>query len=206
MSESLDDVLKKLVAGVVAVLIVDGLETVNVHIRRDEVLSSPTGSVNLALQVLKSNAAAARTGQLVSPGVLAVAPGRLAITFSELAVDGGEGSVAFRALAIERRLLATLDVVCTAHCQRAPAEWLSDVFKLKRCRVVGVCLPVTSGGELIAFACRFVAVACALVAAMRDRRGLGRRVSMIRGGAGMKPLLMLGACHLAVCDLPTIDG
>lgn len=154
MSESLDDVLKKPVAGVVAVLIVDGLETVNVHIRGDEVLSRSVGSVNLALQVLKSNAAPARTGQLVSPGVLAVAPGRLAIPLSKLAVDGGEGSVTFRALAIERSLLATLDVMCTPHCQRASTEWPIDVFKLERCRIVGVCLPVTSGGERVAFSCR----------------------------------------------------
>ncbi len=101
VSQGLDDVLKKLVAGVVAVLIVDGLETVNVHIRGDEVLSRSTGSVNLALQVLKSNATPARTGQLVGPGVLAVAPGRLAITLSELAVDGGESTVVSRALAVE---------------------------------------------------------------------------------------------------------
>jgi hypothetical protein len=183
-------------------LIVDSLEAVNVHVGGDELLSRPMGSVDLALQILESHAAPACTGELVSPGVLAVAPGRLAVTLSELAVDGSQRSVIFSALATERSLLATLCVVSTPYRQRASIQ-LIDVLELKCCRVVGVCLPVTSGGKLVALACRFVAVSCALVAPMRDRRRLGRRVS---GGARVKPALMLGAHHVAVCDSTAVDG
>jgi hypothetical protein len=205
-SESFDDVLKELVAGVVAVLVVDGLETVNIHIGGDEALSRPVGSVNLALQVLESNAAAARAGQLISPGMLAVAPRRLAVALSELTVDGGERSVVFCPLAAERSLLATLGVLNTPHRERASTQRPVDIVKPQCCRVLGVSLSVTSGGELVALPCRLVAVARALVAPMRNRRRLARRVSTIRAGVRVEPALMLGGRHVTVCDSTAIDG
>lgn len=152
----------------VAVLIVDGLETVNVHVGRDEGISRAVGTVNLALQVLESNAPSARAGQLVGPGLLAVKPGCLAITLSELAVDGGQRPVMFGALATERCLLETLYVVRAPH-HRPSIQQPVGAFKLKCCRVVGLCLLVTSGGELVALLGRPVAMACALVVAMRDQ-------------------------------------
>jgi hypothetical protein len=188
LSERFDDVLEKLVAGMVAVLIVDGLQTVNVHVGGDEVLARPVGSVNLALQILESNAAPASTGQLISPSMLAVAPGRFAVPLSPLAVDGGQRSVILCALATERSLLATLGVVNSPHCQRASTQRPVDVVKLGCCRVFGVRLSVTTGRELVALSCRLVAVACTLIAAMRNRRGLGRRVS---GAAHVKSTLIL---------------
>jgi hypothetical protein len=198
-SESFDHVLNQLVAGVMAVLIVDGLETVNVHVRRDERFSRAVGAVNLALQILKSNAAPARAGQLVGSRLLAVEPGRLAITLPELTVDGGQRSVMFRAFAAERSQLATLGVVGTPHLQRPSTQQAVQPFTLKRCRVVGLGFLVAAGGEFVALLCRFVAVTCALVAAMRDQGLLGRQASTVRGCARVKPALMLGDCHATVC-------
>jgi endogenous inhibitor of DNA gyrase (YacG/DUF329 family) len=199
-SESFDHVLNQLVAGVMAVLIVDGLETVNVHVRRDERFPRAVGAVNLALQILKPNAAPARAGQLVGSGLLAVEPGRLAITLTELAVDGGQRSVVFRTFAAERSQLATLDVVGTPDCQRPSAQQPVHPFTLERCRVVGLRLLVAAGSEFVALLCRLVAVASALVAAMRDQRLLGRPVRTVRGWASVKPALMLGDRHATVCD------
>jgi hypothetical protein len=196
-SESFDHVLNELVAGLMAVSIVDGLETINVHVRRNQRLSGAVGTVNLALQILKSNAAPARAGQLVGPGLLAVEPGRLAITLSEIAVDGGQRSVMFRAFAAERSQLATFDVVGTPHRQRPPTQQPVQPFTLERCRVVGLCLSVAARSELVSLLCRLVAVARALVAAMRDQGLPGRQV---RGCARVKPALMLGDRHVIVCD------
>jgi hypothetical protein len=204
-SESFDDVLKKLVAGLVSVLIVDGLETVDVHVGRNEGLSRAMSTVNLALQILKSYAPSARAGQLVGPGLLAVEPGCLAITLAELTVDGGQCPVVFGTFAAQRSLLAPRDVVCAPHHQTPSTQRLMGPFKFKCRRVVGLCLSVTSGRELVALLCCSVAVACALVTAMRDQGPIGRLICTIGGCARVKPALMLGGRHVSVCDSTVRD-
>jgi hypothetical protein len=71
-SQSLHDVPQQRVAGPVAVLVIDGLQTIDVHVRRRESLARSTRPVDLALE-MQSHPASARAGQLLSPSELAVA-------------------------------------------------------------------------------------------------------------------------------------
>jgi len=172
-SEALGHVLQQLIAGVVAVLVVDRLQAVDVHVRGHQAFAGAAHVVDLALEILESDAAPARAGQLVGGGVLAVALGLLAVRLAELAVGPGEPAVTLRAYAIACGELATLKAAGAQlpQLQRALVDRLVAVLELEHLLVGDVGLAIPARCELVAFLCRFVALTGRLVA---NVPGLGR--------------------------------
>jgi hypothetical protein len=147
-SEAFNHVLKQLVAGVMAVLVVDGLQAVHVHVRGHEAPAGSVRAVDLALEVLEPDAAPARAGELVSRGVLAVPLGFLAIGLPELAIRPSECAVTLRALAAARSALATFQPARAqlVYPQRSAVQDLFAVLELEHGLIGDVGVAVTPGG------------------------------------------------------------
>ena len=183
ISQILGDVLEKRVAGAMAMLVVDCLKTVHVNVRGRQALTRSARPVNFPPEILEPHAAAPRAGQLVSSGVLAVAPGLLAVALSKLAVNPAEPSVSLGALAIHQGPHTTLN---PTHAQlpygqgRAIRQPVNTV-KLKRDLVLEVSLPVPPGREFVARLRRIIASPCSLVANLTGPAPFSSAVSTASG-------------------------
>jgi hypothetical protein len=185
-SEAVGHVAEQFVAGVVAVLVVDGLQVVHVHEGGYKVSARPARAVDFALKLLKPDAPPSGTSQLVGPSVRAVVRGLLAVARGLLPVARGLLAVKRRALAVVRRALAALNRAGTKllHSQGVPVfEESGAAVELERFLVANGGIVVAPRRELVALLCRCVAPARCLVAKASSLQALSRRSSAYSGGS-----------------------
>jgi hypothetical protein len=179
-SEAVGHVAKQLVAGVVAMLVVDGFQVVHVHERRYEVSACPARAVDFALQFLKPDAPPAGTGQLVGPRVLAVVRRLFAVVRGLFAVVRG-------LFAVVRRALAALSCASTKvlHSPGVPIEEPGASVELERFLVANGGIVVAPRRELVALLCCVIALDGRLVAKASGLQPLARRFSAYGGGSSV---------------------
>jgi hypothetical protein len=164
--ESAGHIAKQVIAGAVAVLVVDGLEVVHVDERHHKTSVRPPRALDFALQLLETDTAPTGTGELVDPGQLAVARGLRAVAPRLLAVVGGLLAVARGELTITRRAHALVRGALLAHghaaakllnTQRVPGK--QPLARIEHHRLL-----VADGGVVVALRRELVALLGRLVA------------------------------------------
>jgi hypothetical protein len=175
--EALRHCAQQLVAGAVAVRVIDCFEAVRVDICGYQVLARSPGAGDFALELLQPDAAPVGAGQLVGRGVISVLLGLLAVTRAKLAVTRGLPAVAPGALTVKRCALGDLPPTPAEllHSQRVHVGDPVAGVKLERSLIGTLGIAVALRRELIALLGRQVALARRFVAQLSDLKPLTRR-------------------------------
>ena len=194
--ESGGHIAKQLIAGAVALLVVDGLQVVHVYEGRHKASVRPPCTLDFAPHLLEPDAAPAGAGELVDPrqlavarGLLTVAPRLLAVVGGLLAVARGELTIKCRAPAVVRGAPTTRGRAAAKllNTQRVSVKHPVAAIELERFLVAdgGIVValrrePVALLGSIVALACESVAKVFALQPLSRPKADA---VGTLTGGA-----------------------